>query len=727
MVAGIDRFLLREIERSVEARAAQWQRDPSSAEAYGRSLTPNRAAFRQIIGAVDPRVPMTGLELVATTTSPAQLAETDSYTVNVVRWPVFENVHGEGLLLQPRTSLRARVVVLPDADQTPEMLAGLSPTNSPAAGFARRLAENGTQVLIPVLIDRRDEWSGNPRLDRFTNLPHREWIYRQAYEMGRHIIGYEVQKVFAAVDWFIRENQRGMSVPIGVTGYGEGGLIAFYAAALDPRIKATLVSGYFDSRQNVWSEPIYRNVFGLLDQFGDAEIASMIAPRALIIDPSAAPEIKGPPDARRGRGISAAPGKITTPSIDSVQLEFARAQSLAGSFGSALQLSTNSNDALAAFWHGLRGDESALAAAAKTPVAARKDFQIDARQERQVRELEEHTQKLMRVSEDVRQQFFWQKLKPVSPEQWAVATSAYKTTFWRDVIGRLPPADVPMNPRSRKFDERKTWTGYEVVLDVWNDVFAWGYLLLPKDVRPGERRPVVVCQHGLEGLPIDTVTDDSASRAFGYYKAFAAQLAERGFIVFAPHNPYRGRDDFRGLQRKLNPLKKTLYSVIVAQHDRILDWLASQPFVDARRIGFYGLSYGGKTAMRIPALFDRYALSICSGDFNEWIRKNTSVDARYSYMFAPEYEMFEFNLGNTFNYAEMAALIAPRPFMVERGHYDGVGTDEWVSYEYAKVRRLYTQLGIPERTAIEYFDGPHTINGQGTFDFLHQQLNWPKR
>jgi hypothetical protein len=96
-------------------------------------------------------------------------------------------------------------------------------------------------------------------------------------------------------------------------------------------------------------------------------------------------------------------------------------------------------------------------------------------------------------------------------------------------------------------------------------------------------------------------------------------------------------------------------------------------------------------------------------------------------MFTGEYEMFEYNLGPTFNYAEMAALIAPRPFMVERGHSDGVGADEWVSYEYAKVRRLYTRLGVPERTAIEYFDGPHTINGAGTFDFLHRHLNWPQR
>ena len=86
----------------------------------------------------------------------------------------------------------------------------------------------------------------------------------------------------------------------------------------------------------------------------------------------------------------------------------------------------------------------------------------------------------------------------------------------------------------------------------------------------------------------------------------------------------------------------------------------------------------------------------------------------------------QFNLGHTFNYAEMAALIAPRPFMVERGHQDGVGPDEQVAYEYAKVPRLYAELKIPDRTAIEFFDGPHTIHGVGTFRFLHQHLKWPE-
>ena len=179
------------------------------------------------------------------------------------------------------------------------------------------------------------------------------------------------------------------------------------------------------------------------------------------------------------------------------------------------------------------------------------------------------------------------------------------------------------------------------------------------------------------------------------------------------------------LQRKANPLKLSLFSFIVAQHERTLAWLSSLPYVDGDRIGLYGLSYGGKTAMRVPAVLPRYCLSICSGDFNEWTWKNASVDFRGSYMFSGEYEMPEFNLGQTMVYAEMAALIAPRPFMVERGHDDGVGIDEWVAYEYAKVRRFYAKLGIPERTAIEFFNGGHECHNVGTFAFLQKHLGWP--
>jgi hypothetical protein len=259
------------------------------------------------------------------------------------------------------------------------------------------------------------------------------------------------------------------------------------------------------------------------------------------------------------------------------------------------------------------------------------------------------------------------------------------------------------------------------VLDVFPDVFAYGILLLPKDLKPGEKRPVVVCQHGLEGRPTDIIQGDHPA-----YHDFAAKLCERGFITFSPQNPYIFTDRFRTLQRKAQPLGKSLFSIIVPQHQQIVNWLKTQPNVDGDRIAFYGLSYGGKSAMRIPALVTDYCLSICSADFNEWVLKNASTRENFSYIWTGEYEIFEWDLGSTFNYAEMAALICPRPFMVERGHFDGVGEDHWVGYEYAKVRHLYAaQLKIGDKTEIEWFVGPHTINGQGTYQFLHKHLNWP--
>ena len=232
----------------------------------------------------------------------------------------------------------------------------------------------------------------------------------------------------------------------------------------------------------------------------------------------------------------------------------------------------------------------------------------------------------------------------------------------------------------------------------------------------------MVCQHGLEGLPEDVVNEDTASEAYKVYKGFAIKLAERVYVTFAPHNFYRGGDKFRVLQRKANPIGLTLFSVITSQHRRIVEWLGQQSFIDPARIGFYGISYGGKTAMRVPALVEGYALSICSADFNEWIIKTTSVDYPFSYMYTGEYDMDEWDLGHTFSYAEMAALIAPRPFMVERGHQDIVSIDELVDFEFAKVRRYYDGLGIPENVSIEHFEGPHSIHGVGTFEFLDKHL-----
>lgn len=733
MRAGFDRFLTREIDTSIERRGEFWQRDFTSREAYERSVAPNRDRFQKMIGAVDARVESEDVEVVSGTGNRGPVADAESFTVHAIRWPVLVGVDGEGLLLLPKGRPVASIVVIPDADQTPEQIAGLVSEFPRELQSARWLAEMGCRVVVPVLVDRSDDVSGNPAV-AMTNQPHREWVYRQAFTMGRHIIGYEVQKVLAIVDWFTREPAESRG-PMLVGGYAEGGLIAFYSAACDTRVDGVLVSGYFGSRQETWSEPIYRNVFGVLREFGDAEIASLIAPRPIVIEHREVPDVKGPPAARDGRRAVAAPGSLVTPSRASVEAEVARCLALfpdASPISPRLSVVFPDGDPSARpgedGWRGL------LIAAGAAPREPRREEpptvqwqpSIRARQLRQVEELVAYNQRLLARSHNVRERF-WERANPeAGTAKWPEQSASYRDYLWDEIVGRFPPASLPHDARTRKTHDRPRWTGYEVMLDVYPDVFCWGTLLVPKDLKPGERRAVVVCQHGLEGIPEDTITEDPKAPGFGPYQGFSSRLADRGFIVYAPHNFYRGGNEFRQLQRKAHTLKKTLFGLTTIQHQQHLAWLSELPFVDPERIGFYGLSYGGNTAVRVPALLTQYAVVISSGDFNEWITKNVTTEYVHSMIFHNVYEVFEWNLGHTFNHGDLAALIAPRPFMVERGHKDGVGIDEWVGGEYSRVRRLYDYLGIGDRTEIEFFNGPHTIHGVGTFSFLERHLQWRK-
>jgi hypothetical protein len=153
MIDGIHTYLKRAINASVPNRK------------------PTRERLRYIIGAVDRRLEFDNIEILDTTPGGS------AYDVHHVRWPVLDGVHGEGLLYRPKAAPRSAVICLPDAAQTPEELA------APAA-----LASAGAEVLVPMLIDRKDTWSGNPAI-RMTNQPHREFLYRMAFPVGRHIIG----------------------------------------------------------------------------------------------------------------------------------------------------------------------------------------------------------------------------------------------------------------------------------------------------------------------------------------------------------------------------------------------------------------------------------------------------------------------------------------------------------------------------------------------------------
>jgi len=751
MIDGCDRFLLRQYEPTAKTRASRWKLYTGNFYLPG-SVSHKRSP--KLGMRLDERPAPIVMEGNAPLLESPVAAEADGFKIIRVRWRAFGNVDGEGLLALPADPPKANIVAIPDADVSPEALFGLVEGVPAESQFARKLAEQGCRVLVPTLIDR-----SRSRRNGRANLTNREYLYRPAFVLGRHLIGYELHKVLAGVEWF--RQQDGIfdaelkaeydarpedtnvkshqfvpppnKTPVGVIGWGEGGMLALFAGAIDTRIDAVCVSGFFSRHERIWEEPISRNVFGRLVEHGDAELAGLVHPRTVIVEACRGPELTL-------TGEGGAPAVLRTPSLESTRHEWKRFQDWIaptklpanhelivsgdgrGAYGSTA--------ALKAFMtKGLNVEFDAERTAGEIKLVRELDHAafINERMQRQVRQIVAHNRQALHESEIEQDEFMqmiikWHDEHDLSSEELKERKADLRDQFHRFTIGRFDLPLQPANPRIRKTYDEEKWTGYEVVLDVYPDVFAYGILCVPKDIKPDEKRPVVVCQHGLEGRPQDVVTGDHRA-----YHDFAAKLAERGFVTFAPQNIYIFGDRFRTLQRKANPLGKTLFSIMVPQHRQITGWLRTLPFVDGERIGFYGLSYGGKSAMRIPPLVDNYCLSICSADFNDWVWKNASTDSKYSYVWTGEYEIFEFGLGRGFNYAQMAALIAPRPFMVERGHFDGVAPDDRVASEFAKVRRLYAaKLGLPDRCEIEWFVGPHTINGKGTFEFLHRHLDWPE-
>ena len=286
-------------------------------------------------------------------------------------------------------------------------------------------------MFIPTLIDRTVA-SRNGR----ARLTNREFIYRSAFELGRHVIGYEVQKVLALVNALEREcRDRGRELRVGIFGYGEGGAIALYAAALDPRIKAACVSGYLGDRNDVWRQPVDRNVFGLLEQFGDAEVASL--------DRAADPGRRGGQGARirHPAGDRRRAGAIDDARLGTVTAEVERARALVAGLepGPRLELVASGPDGTGPFGTDealgklLRGIDPAarLEPAGPDAAAGRRDPKAIARlieagrdrQERQLHELDRHDQQLL-VESPYTRQAFMKKLDTRSADAYATVGRA---------------------------------------------------------------------------------------------------------------------------------------------------------------------------------------------------------------------------------------------------------------------------------------------------------------
>ncbi|MDE2929913.1 MAG: acetylxylan esterase [Chloroflexota bacterium] len=291
---------------------------------------------------------------------------------------------------------------------------------------------------------------------------------------------------------------------------------------------------------------------------------------------------------------------------------------------------------------------------------------------------------------------------------------------WRAMLGIWPTGDerVPLEPERHVVAERADHTVYAVTFGTFPNVRSFAHLLVPKRMAaPG---PAVICQHGMGGTPhsiAGLVEEDDAYHKFGQW------LAERGYVVLAPHCinfiDWRSR-----LHNKALLVGRTLMGLETWREMRAVDLLETLPEVDSERIGFYGLSQGGKMALWFPPLEPRIRATVISAFYNERTKKQLVASPHYRpFINTREQSYFEPDFLTEFSDYDLASLICPRPVMIEHGQKDSSYYIETAREEFFPLKEIYERLGIGERCEWGEFDGPHEIHGVESFTFLDRWLS----
>ena len=104
--------------------------------------------------------------------------------------------------------------------------------------------------------------------------------------MGKTVIGLRVWDVIRTID-YIRSRSEPMLAGIGCLGLSGGGTTTLFATAVEPRITAAVVSGYFNTFQDSIMAIAHcecNYVPNIVTYAEMSDIASLIAPRPVLIE-----------------------------------------------------------------------------------------------------------------------------------------------------------------------------------------------------------------------------------------------------------------------------------------------------------------------------------------------------------------------------------------------------------------------------------------------------------
>jgi dienelactone hydrolase len=159
---------------------------------------------------------------------------------------------------------------------------GLAHTEAPNSDYALQLVQRGYVVLAPDLrcFGERQDWNPEDHYACDTNLVH-------AVMAGWNPLAQNIWDLQRCLD-VLADHPLVDPAHLGMVGLSYGGTVTLFTAALDPRVAASVVSGYFsswaESHKMPWNMCGSQVLAGMLGRLEHEDLGALIAPRPLLIE-----------------------------------------------------------------------------------------------------------------------------------------------------------------------------------------------------------------------------------------------------------------------------------------------------------------------------------------------------------------------------------------------------------------------------------------------------------
>jgi cephalosporin-C deacetylase-like acetyl esterase len=270
---------------------------------------------------------------------------------------------------------------------------------------------------------------------------------------------------------------------------------------------------------------------------------------------------------------------------------------------------------------------------------------------------------------------------------------------------------TPLNVKITGMVHKKGYRIEKLYFESLPGLYVRGNLYVPDSIK--DKRPAIFYASGH--------TPDQK----GGYQAHPMKFAQLGFVclltetiqfgeVRGEHWGCYARGWFNWYSRGYNPGGVELWNDI-----RALDLLASRPEVDPERMGVTGISGGGSQTWYLAAADPRIkaAAAVCGAATLKSHICQRTVDGHCDCM------MFTNTYG--YDFREVGALIAPRPFLMAQANRDDSYDINAFRELGEKVKNIYALYGKPQNLSRVETPGPHSyhrLSRENVFSFFLQHL-----